>query len=125
MGSRAALALVAGLAWVGALSGQAPPPVPSAARHASLVVLVAVDQMRADYLARYASQWTGGFARIYRGGTVVAHGQQDRPATETAPGHASALAGRYPTRTGIALNARGVQAPDSPVLGASDAAGAS
>src|SRR5438477_349970 len=125
MGSRAALALVAGLAWAGALSGQAPPPVPSAARRASLVVLVAVDQMRADYLARYASQWTGGFARIYRGGTVFEHGEQDHAATETAPGHATMLSGRYPAHTGIALNARGVQDPDSPVLGASDEIGAS
>src|SRR2546430_2741875 len=134
MGSRAALGLVAGLAWAGALSGQAPPPVPSAARRASvrpprpvpgaarrasLVVLVAVDQMRADYLARYASQWTGGFARIYRGGTVFEHGEQDHAATETAPGHATMLSGRYPAHTGIALNARGVQDPDSPVFGAS------
>ena len=125
MGSRAALGLVAGLAWAGALSGQAPPPVPSAARRASLVVLVAVDQMRADYLARYASQWTGGFARIYRGGTVFEHGEQDHAATETAPGHATMLSGRYPAHTGIALNARGVQDPDSPVLGASDEMGAS
>ena len=100
---------------------QAPParPVPT------LVVLVAVDQMRADYLARYASQWTGGFARIYRGGTVFEHGQQDHAATETAPGHATMLSGRYPAHTGVALNGRGVQDRQSPVLGAPDTVGAS
>jgi len=123
MGFRAALALVAGLA--GALPGQAPPPGTPAARPIALVVLVAVDQMRADYLARFASQWTGGFARIYRGGTVFEHGQQDHAATETAPGHATMLSGRYPAHTGIALNGRGVQDPQSPMLGTRDTIGAS
>src|SRR2546429_9403018 len=103
MGSRAALALVAGLAWAGALSGQAPPPVPSAARRASLVVLVAVDQMRADYLARYASQWTGGFARIYRGGAVVEHREQGPPGTRTAPGPATHASGPDPAPPRIRL----------------------
>lgn len=92
----------------------------------SLVVLVSVDQMRADYLARYAGQWTGGFARIYRGGTVFEHGEQDHAATETAPGHSTMLSGRYPTHTGIALNSRGVQDRASPVLGTTqDTVGAS
>lgn len=82
--------------------------------------------MRADYLARFASQWAGGFARIYRGGTVYEHGQQDHAATETAPGHSTMLSGRYPAHTGIALNNRGVQDPSSPVVGAiTDTIGAS
>ena len=99
------------------------PVVPPPTR---LVVLIAVDQMRADYLARYASQWTGGFARIYRGGTVFEHGQQDHAATETAPGHSTMLSGRYPAHTGIALNNRGVQDRASPVVGArNDTIGAS
>jgi len=102
------------------LAAQTTPPV-------KLVVLVAVDQMRADYLARFASQWTGGFARIYNSGTVFEHGQQDHAATETAPGHSTMLSGRYPAHTGIALNSRGVQDPAAPVLGAAatDTTGAS
>jgi len=83
----------------------------------SLVLLLVVDQMRADYLLRFAHQWTGGFARIYRGGTVFEHGAQDHAATETAPGHATLLSGRYPTHTGIGLNSRGVQDPDAPLIG--------
>ncbi len=109
-------ALVAG----GAVQGPATPPAPK------LVVLIAVDQMRADYLARFASQWTGGFARLYRGGTVFEHGQQDHAATETAPGHSTMLSGRYPAHTGIALNNRGVQDRTSPVVGSTtDTIGAS
>ena len=118
MGCRAGLTLLAGLA--GALPGQALPR-----RSVALVVLVTVDQMRADYLARFAGQWRGGFARLYGGGTVFEHGEQDHAATETAPGHATLLSGRYPTHTGIVLNSRGVQDPDAPVLGAGDETGAS
>ncbi|HEV2671962.1 MAG TPA: alkaline phosphatase family protein, partial [Gemmatimonadales bacterium] len=88
-------------------------------------MLVAIDQMRADYLARFASQWTGGFARLYRDGLVFEHGEQDHAATETAPGHSTMLSGRYPSHTGIALNGRGVQDPESLVLGATDTIGAS
>ena len=110
-------ALVAGSA---ALQGPTAPPA------TRLVVLIAVDQMRADYLARFSSQWTGGFARLYHGGTVFEHGQQDHAATETAPGHSTLLSGRYPAHTGIALNNRGVQDRSSPVLGAdNDTIGAS
>jgi len=114
-------------AWVVALVGSlsptprshpAPPPV-------ALVVLVTVDQMRADYLARFAAQWTGGFARIYRGGTVFDHGEQDHAATETAPGHSTLLSGRYPAHTGIVLNSRGVQDTAAPVLSAPRETGAS
>jgi predicted AlkP superfamily pyrophosphatase or phosphodiesterase len=119
---RLLMAISAGIAGLGGtLRGQAVsrPPI-------SLVVLVSIDQMRADYLARFAGQWTGGFARIYRGGTVFEHGEQDHAATETAPGHSTMLSGRYPAHTGIALNSRGVQDPTAPILGTgSDTVGAS
>src|SRR5262249_20469616 len=102
------------------VQGPGTPPAPR------LVVLIAVDQMRADYLARFASRWTGGFARIYRGGTVFAQGQQDHAATETAPGHSTMLSGRYPAHTGIALNNRGVQDRTSLMVGSTtDTIGAS
>ncbi len=111
------------LALAGLTPGQRqspPPPKP-----VSLIVLVVVDQMRADYLARFARQWTGGFSRIYRSGTVFEHGAQDHAATETAPGHATLLSGRYPAHTGIVLNSRGVQDADAPLAGRSSAEGAS
>jgi arylsulfatase A-like enzyme len=126
MGFKALLAVGAGLFGVLPLPGQAPPRralLP--ARPVALVVLVTVDQMRADYLDRFAGQWRGGFARLYDGGTVFEHGEQDHAATETAPGHATLLSGRYPSHTGIVLNSRGVQDRDAPVLGASDEMGAS
>jgi hypothetical protein len=111
------------------LTGQGPtasaPPRETLRPQSKLVVLIAVDQMRADYLSRFAHQWTGGFARIYEHGTVFEHGQQDHGATETAPGHSTMLSGREPAHTGIVLNNRGVQDPTAPVLGSKDPTGAS
>jgi predicted AlkP superfamily pyrophosphatase or phosphodiesterase len=113
------------LALAAALSVRPLPFSQPAPRPVALVVLVVVDQMRADYLARFARQWTGGFDRIYRGGTVFEHGGQDHAATETAPGHATLLSGRYPAHTGIVLNSRGVQDVDAPLVGRSGGEGAS
>jgi hypothetical protein len=117
------LGLPAGLMLLGGpAAGQGPPPRPDAP---ALVVLIAVDQMRADYLARWGEQWTGGFRRFYAEGTVFEHGRQEHAATETAPGHATMLSGREPVHTGIVLNSRGIQDPASPVLGGNDSVGAS
>jgi predicted AlkP superfamily pyrophosphatase or phosphodiesterase len=90
-----------------------------------LVVLIAVDQMRGDYLDRYATQWTGGFKRFRDGGTFFPHGRQDHASTETAPGHSTMLSGREPMHTGIILNNRGVQDPTSPALEVPDRQGSS
>ncbi|MGH7678963.1 MAG: alkaline phosphatase family protein [Gemmatimonadaceae bacterium] len=83
-----------------ALSG-----VPAAAP--KLVVLIAVDQLRGDMLDRYASQLRGGYARLRQGAWFV-NGYQDHANTETAPGHASMLSGRFPRSTGITSNSIGV-----------------
>lgn len=77
----------------------------------ALVVVVMVDQLRPDQLERWRSQWTGGFARLLARGAVFRNGLQDHAITETAPGHASILSGRWPAHTGIPLNDLGV--PDS------------
>ena len=107
------------------LSAQGQTPAAPAPRPISLVVLVAIDQMRGDYLARFADQWTGGFARINTQGVVFAHGQQNHATTETAPGHATMLSGREPSHTMIVSNNQAVQDPDAPVLGVAGGAGAS
>lgn len=88
-----------------------PPPRPA------LVVVIAVDQLRPDQLERWRSQWTGGFARLLNEGAVFRNGLQDHAITETAPGHASILSGRYPARTGIALNEQGVGDSTAPLVG--------
>ena len=81
-----------------------------------LVVLITVDQLRADYADRFQRQLTGGLGRLYREGAAFT-GAQDHANTETAPGHASTLSGRFPSHTGIARNSAGVADPQAPLLG--------
>ena len=57
----------------------------------TLVVMLTVDQLRPDYLTLFDRQFTGGFARLLRGGAVFLNGFQDHANTETAPGHASTI----------------------------------
>ena len=83
----------------------AQPPITASPR---LVVFVTIDAMRADYLERFDKQLTGGLAMLAHGGAVFTNAHQDHAITETAPGHASTMSGRFPVHTGIAANAVGV-----------------
>ena len=85
----------------------------------TLVVFVTVDQLREDYLTRYESQLTGGLRRLWTGGAVFTNAHQDHGTTETAPGHAATMSGRFPMHTGIVRNNAGVQDPQAPLVGAS------
>ncbi len=73
--------------------------------------------MRADYLARFASQYTGAFSWLYRAAAVFTNAYQDHAITETAPGHSVMLSGRFPEHTNIVTNGRGVPDPSSPLIG--------
>ena len=74
-------------------SRSAPRAAPRSQRrpHPSLVVLVTIDQFRADYLERFGPQLTGGLARLMRGGAWFTDAHHDHAITETAPGHATLL----------------------------------
>ena len=89
-------------------------PVP---RSPSLVVLITVDQLRGDYIQRFQPQLTGGLARLARGGAWFTNAHHDHSITETAPGHATLLAGRFPRSTGIADNTGGVEDSSATLLG--------
>jgi predicted AlkP superfamily pyrophosphatase or phosphodiesterase len=71
-----------------------------------LVVFITVDQLRGDMLARHASQMRYGYGRLMRGAWFT-NGFQDHAITETAPGHASTMSGRFPRSTGITSNVTG------------------
>lgn len=116
----AAFGLAALLDPLCALNAQSPTqaaPQP-ASPSPTLVVMLTVDQLRPDYLTLFERQFTGGFARLLHGGAVFLNGFQDHANTETAPGHASTLSGRFPRSTGIVSNAAGVFDPQSPLIGA-------
>ncbi len=109
------LILIAAAACAGASApagGAAPEPPPKP----RLVVLIAVDQLRGDYVPRWSNQLTGGLGRFWREGAFFAEGRQDHAVTETAPGHSTMLSGRFPARTNIVTNDHGVLDPGSPLL---------
>lgn len=85
-------------------------------RTADLVVLIAVDQLRADYLDRFRLQFTGGLKRLADEGAFFTNAYQDHAVTETAVGHASMLSGRFPRSFGIVSNALGVPDPQTRML---------
>jgi hypothetical protein len=106
--------LVFGLAPAG-VAAQASPAQPASVP--SLLVFITIDQMRPDYFTRFDSQLNGGLARLSHGGAFYTNAFQDHAITETAPGHASTMSGRFPRSTGIVQNSAGVEDPKSPVIG--------
>lgn len=69
-----------------------------------LVVVIAVDQLRYDYLPRFAPLYTGGFARLLRDGAVFSEAYYRHASTETGPGHAVILSGKHGSHSGIVAN---------------------
>ena len=69
-----------------------------------LVVLVAVDQLRADLVDRYAATFTGGFRRFLDHGYRFTGASHAHAVNETAVGHATLSTGVFPSRSGIVSN---------------------
>ena len=96
----------------------------AAAAKPRLVVLIAIDQFRADYLERFGPL-PGGLGRLARGGAWFTNAHHDHAITETAPGHATLLSGRFPRSTGIMMNRIGVEDASAPLIAGGVGAGAS
>jgi len=69
-----------------------------------LAVIFVVDQMRADYLTRWSSLYSGGLHRLLSGGIVFTNARHDHAATVTAVGHATIATGAIPAKHGIVGN---------------------
>src|SRR5690349_8133200 len=83
-------------------------PLPPPDSIPTLLVFITVDQLRGDYFDRWGNQLTGGLGRLKKGGAWFTDAFQDHGITETAPGHASTMSGRFPAHTGIMSNLYGV-----------------
>jgi predicted AlkP superfamily pyrophosphatase or phosphodiesterase len=89
---------------------QAMAPTPRAARGSAaapdvrLVLLIAVDQFRPDYLTRFGPP-TGGFRTLLSRGAVFTDAHLEHGITVTAVGHATMLSGAPPSVSGIIDNA--------------------
>ncbi|MEO5509486.1 MAG: alkaline phosphatase family protein, partial [Longimicrobiales bacterium] len=89
----------------GTACASSPPRVATGtAARPTLVVLVVVDQLRADLLDRYADLFTGGFKRLADNGHSYSNAAHDHASTATAPGHATLGTGVHPSRHGIIAN---------------------
>jgi hypothetical protein len=83
----------------------APPGAPKSDDKPSLVVLVVFDQMRGDYIARWAGQYgPDGFERIKKEGIWFSDCHIPYACTSTGPGHASLSTGAPPSVHGIIEN---------------------
>ena len=86
---------------------QQPSPTPAAPTRPTppkLVVLIAVDQFRADYVQTYGHQWTSGLARLVNQGAYFPLAEYPYGGTATCAGHMTIASGQYPYATGIAGN---------------------
>ena len=97
------------LAAAAATSAQAPkttPPkkTPTGTRPKLVVVLV-VDQMRADYVDKFRGQWKGGLKRLLEEGAWFRAAAYPYAATETCVGHATISTGAFPASHGMVANA--------------------
>ncbi|HYO80259.1 MAG TPA: alkaline phosphatase family protein [Bryobacteraceae bacterium] len=70
-----------------------------------LVVLIAIDQFRYDYLTRFRNDYTGGLKRLLDSGAVWTNAHYEHFPTVTAIGHATMLSGATPSVSGIVGNA--------------------
>lgn len=87
--------LLTGARWT------APPPVGPP----KLVVVIVIDQFRADYLKRFQSYFgKGGFNLFLRRGADLTEARYLHGITQTCPGHAVILTGSYAHVNGIVAN---------------------
>jgi predicted AlkP superfamily pyrophosphatase or phosphodiesterase len=135
---RRLLALVALIAVIAAPAGSGRLLAESPAAPASpprLILLVVVDQCRADYLTRFERDYTAGFRRLLDKGAVFSKAFFEHYPTVTAVGHATTLSGAIPSASGIVGNdwfdrTRGVQVTavsddDTKIVGGREGAGSS
>ena len=69
-----------------------------------LVVIVVIDQMRADYIDRYQHQWSAGLRRLLDGGAVFTRAAYPYGGTLTCPGHVTISTGTFPATHRIPSN---------------------
>jgi predicted AlkP superfamily pyrophosphatase or phosphodiesterase len=70
-----------------------------------LVVMLVVDQMRADYVDKFMGQWSGGLKRLATEGAWFHDAAYPYAATETCVGHSTISTGAFPATHGMIANA--------------------
>ena len=99
-----ATALTAALAVTAWAAAPARPAAQTGAAPPHLMVLVVIDQFRADYVDWYGAQWTKGLRRLFDTGAVFANNAYPYAATLTCAGHATIGTGAFPAVHGMSGN---------------------
>ena len=86
------------LSTVGA--SQAPP----AATPPKLILVISIDQMRSDFVDRFAPLYRSGLKTLIDRGAVFSNAKYRHAANETGPGHSVLLTGSDPLHSGIVAN---------------------
>ena len=98
---RIAVLIAALAAFAATASARQAAPAVSGPR---LVLLIAVDQFRYDYMTRFRADFTGGFRKLLTDGAVFVDANLEHYPTVTAVGHATMLSGATPSVSGIIGN---------------------
>ncbi len=100
------LALSIVFSWPLYSAAPSAPAVPPAAApvRPTLVVMLVVDQMRADYVQRYGRQWNAGLRRLIDRGAWFQNAAYPYFYTVTCAGHATISTGAFPRTHGIIGN---------------------
>jgi predicted AlkP superfamily pyrophosphatase or phosphodiesterase len=113
MGRRCVLGACAGMVMFGArpAESQTPKPKPATTQRMAaqltrprLVVVIVVDQMRADYVDKFRGQWNGGLKRLVEEGAWFRTAAYPYAATQTCVGHATISTGAFPLHHGMVAN---------------------
>jgi predicted AlkP superfamily pyrophosphatase or phosphodiesterase len=98
---------ILGLAVAASLScvwAQAAKPAAAAPARPKLLLMIAVDQFRYDYLTRFRKDYNAGLAQLLTQGAVFTNANYEHSPTVTAIGHATMLTGASPVMSGIVGN---------------------
>jgi predicted AlkP superfamily pyrophosphatase or phosphodiesterase len=92
--------------WLAVCSLGSPATLPAQmARPPRLVIVISIDQFRADYLQRFSKYFgSGGFNLLLQRGANFTQAHYQHSVTQTCPGHAVILTGSYADRNGIIAN---------------------
>jgi predicted AlkP superfamily pyrophosphatase or phosphodiesterase len=78
---------------------------PASSQRPKLLVVLVVDQMRADYLTTFNNRWRWGFRRLLETGAVFDRAEYPYLNTVTCAGHSTIGTGTFPHTHGMVLNA--------------------
>lgn len=99
------LALVAvATAALGFEQAVPPQPAPRPSNAPRLLVVIVMDQFRADYFELYGRQWSQGLRRLFENSASFRRAAYPYAVTTTCPGHATLATGAYPAVHGMSGN---------------------